>query len=103
MQKRRRAGLMPFPRRWLRLNGMKRHRSVKIRHRRTSVSVEDVFWNCLKEIAKSRKQHLHHLIEEIDRDRQNANLSSAVRLFIFQFYKDQFDHQISEESKIAAQ
>jgi predicted DNA-binding ribbon-helix-helix protein len=82
-----------------------RHRSVTIRHRRTSVCVEDVFWNCLKEIAKSRKkQHLRHLIEEIDReDRQFGNLSSAIRLFVLRFYKDQFDRQRSEESKVAAQ
>jgi predicted DNA-binding ribbon-helix-helix protein len=86
--------------------GMKsegKHRSVTIRHRRTSVCVEDVFWNCLKEIAKSRKQNLHHLIEEIERDREFANLSSAIRVFILQFYKDQFDRRRSEENKIAAQ
>jgi predicted DNA-binding ribbon-helix-helix protein len=82
---------------------MKRHRSIKIRHRRTSVSVEDVFWKCLKDIAESRKQSLQHLIEEIERNRQNANLSSAVRLFVLQFYKDQFDRRRTEESKIAAQ
>ena len=80
-----------------------RHRSVQICRRRTSVCVEDVFWKCLKEIAESRKQSLHHLIDEIDRDRQNANLSSAIRLFVLQFYKDQFDRRRSEESKIAAQ
>jgi predicted DNA-binding ribbon-helix-helix protein len=80
-----------------------RHRSIQLRRRRTSVSVEDVFWKCLKEIAESRKQSLQHLIEEIDRDRQNANLSSTIRLFVLQFYKDQFARQTSEESKIAAQ
>jgi predicted DNA-binding ribbon-helix-helix protein len=80
-----------------------KHRSATIRHRRTSVCVEDIFWNCLKEIAESRKQSLQHSIEEIDRDRQNANLSSAIRLFVLQFYKDQLDRRRSEESKIAAQ
>ena len=86
--------------------GMKskvRHRSITIRHRRTSVCVEDAFWNCLKEIAESRKQLVKDLIEEIDRDRQFANLSSAIRLFVLQVYKDEFDRRISEESKIAAQ
>jgi predicted DNA-binding ribbon-helix-helix protein len=57
----------------------------------------------LKEIAESRKQSLYHLIEEIDRDRENANLSSAVRLFVLQYFKDRFDSQTSEQSKIAAQ
>jgi predicted DNA-binding ribbon-helix-helix protein len=52
----------------------------------------------LREIAASRKQSLQHLIEEIDRDRQNANLSSAIRLFVLQFYKDEFD---AEELKKA--
>jgi predicted DNA-binding ribbon-helix-helix protein len=80
---------------------MKRHRSIKIRSRRTSVSVEDVFWACLKEIAESRKQSLQQLIEEIDQDRQHANLSSTIRVFVLQFYKDQFDRLVSEESKIA--
>ena len=78
---------------------MKRHRSIKIRSRRTSVSVEDVFWACLKEIAESRKQSLQQLIEEIDQDRQHANLSSTIRVFVLQFYKDQFDRLVSEESK----
>jgi len=43
------------------------------------------------------------LIEGIDRDRQFANLSSAIRLFVLQVYKDEFDRRKSEESKIAAQ
>jgi predicted DNA-binding ribbon-helix-helix protein len=80
-----------------------RHRSVTIRHRRTSVCVEDVFWNCFKEIAKSRKQHSYQLLEEINRDRQFGNLSSAIRVFVLQFYKDQFDSRRTEASKIAAQ
>jgi len=88
--------------------GMKskvKHRLVTIRRRRTSVCIEDIFWNCLKEIAKSRHQLVKDLIEEIDRDREfaNANLSSAIRLFVLQFYKDEFGRRISEESKIAAQ
>ena len=78
---------------------MKRHRSIKIRSRRTSVSVEDVFWACLKEIAESRKQTMYQLIEEIDRERKFANLSSTIRVFVLQFYKDQFDRLVSEESK----
>jgi predicted DNA-binding ribbon-helix-helix protein len=80
-----------------------KHRSVTIRRRRTSVSVEDVFWKCLKEIAGSRKQLMKELIEEIDQDRDYANLSSTIRVFVLQFYKDQFDRRRSKESKIAAQ
>jgi predicted DNA-binding ribbon-helix-helix protein len=57
----------------------------------------------LKEIAKSRKQPVKDLIEEIERHRQFANLSSAIRLFVLQVYKDEFDRRRSEENKIAAQ
>ena len=78
---------------------MIRHRSVKIRRRRTSVSVEDVFWACLKEIAESRQQTMYQLIEEIDQDRQHANLSSAIRVFVLQFYKDQFDRLVSKRAR----
>jgi predicted DNA-binding ribbon-helix-helix protein len=80
-------------------------RSIVIRKRKTSVSLEDFFWKSLKEIAESRNQNLYQLIGEIDGKRKFANLSSGIRLFVLQFYKDQFDRQsrISEESKIAAQ
>jgi predicted DNA-binding ribbon-helix-helix protein len=77
--------------------------SVALFGLRTSVNLEEPFWKALREISESRQQPLKNLIEEIDRDRQNANLSSAIRLFVLQFYKDQFDRQTSEESKIAAQ
>jgi predicted DNA-binding ribbon-helix-helix protein len=57
----------------------------------------------LREIAESRQQPVKKLIEEIERGREFANLSSAIRVFVLQFYKDQFDRRRSEESKIAAQ
>jgi predicted DNA-binding ribbon-helix-helix protein len=81
---------------------MKRH-TVFLDGRSTSVSVEDEFWKALAEIAESRQQPVKHLIEGIERERQIGNLSSAIRVFVLQFYKDQFDRRRSEESKIAAQ
>jgi predicted DNA-binding ribbon-helix-helix protein len=77
-------------------------RSIIVKNRKTSVSVEDDFWKSLKVIAKSHQQNLSHLIHEIDQNRQFANLSSAIRLFVLEFYKGQFDRQdrISEESAI---
>ena len=77
--------------------------SVDLLGRRTSVSVEDEFWKALAEIAESRQQPVKHLIEEIERERQIGNLSSAIRVFVLQIYKDQFDRRRAEESKIAAQ
>jgi predicted DNA-binding ribbon-helix-helix protein len=68
-------------------------RSVIIDSHKTSVSVEDAFWESLRKIAEGRNQTLSHLISSINKDRQFANLSSAIRLFVLQHYRDQF-HQL---------
>ena len=79
-------------------------RSIIVKNRKTSVSVEDEFWKGLKKIAKTHQQNLSHLIQEIDQNRQFANLSSAIRLFVLEFYKGQFDSEdrLSEQSAIRA-
>jgi predicted DNA-binding ribbon-helix-helix protein len=63
-------------------------RSIVIAGHKTSVSVEDEFWNSLKEIAGERGMTLGALVAAIDGDRQHANLSSAIRLFVLGFYRD---------------
>ena len=64
-------------------------RSVVIAGHKTSISVEDEFWNCLKEIAAERGMTLAAMIGAIDGDREHANLSSAIRLFVLGVYRDQ--------------
>jgi predicted DNA-binding ribbon-helix-helix protein len=64
-------------------------RSIVIAGHKTSVSLEDQFWNSLKEIARERGMTLTELILAIDADRQHANLSSAIRLFVLGVYRDQ--------------
>ena len=67
-------------------------RSIVIAGHKTSVSLEDAFWECLRRIAKVRGQTLSQLIGSIDSDRQyggNGNLSSAIRLFVLGFYLNQ--------------
>jgi predicted DNA-binding ribbon-helix-helix protein len=64
-------------------------RSVAFAGRKTSVSLENDFWNGLREIAVGRGETVSELIAAIDADRQHANLSSAIRLFVFGFYRDQ--------------
>jgi predicted DNA-binding ribbon-helix-helix protein len=64
-------------------------RSIVIAGRKTSVSLEDAFWSGLKEIAARRATTLSALIDEIDKKRQHANLSSALRLFVLDFYRSQ--------------
>ena len=64
-------------------------RSVVIAGHKTSLSLEDTFWNCLREIAKARGQAVSDLIASIDRGRQYGNLSSTIRLFVLGHYQDQ--------------
>jgi Ribbon-helix-helix domain len=60
------------------------------------VSLEDEFWNGLKKIATARKITLPELIASIDRTRCQGNLSSALRLFILEFYPHQAERCGSE-------
>jgi predicted DNA-binding ribbon-helix-helix protein len=59
-------------------------RSVLVGRHRTSISLEDVFWNELRAIAKKSNMHLSQLISQIDAEREHCNLSSAIRMFVFQ-------------------
>jgi predicted DNA-binding ribbon-helix-helix protein len=79
-------------------------RSVVIAGRRTSVSLEDEFWNCLREISNRRSETLTHLIASIDKDRRRhrGNLSSAIRLFVLSFYRNQPDPQGGTRVRLAA-
>ena len=55
-------------------------RSIVVEGHKTSVSLEDAFWNSLKEIGRERHMTLSDLVAGIDSQRQHGNLSSAIRL-----------------------
>jgi predicted DNA-binding ribbon-helix-helix protein len=60
-------------------------RSVALgRHKKTSVSLEDPFWDELKNIAHARRVTLSELVAKIDDTRKQSNLSSAIRLFVLE-------------------
>ena len=67
-------------------------RSVSIAGHRTSISLEEEFWDLLKRSAARQGRSLASLIAQIDRDRlgkaPTRNLSSALRLFILQELQD---------------
>ena len=63
-------------------------RSIVIAGHKTSVSLEDAFWNGLREIADGRQSTLSDLVAVIDANRQHSNLSSAIRVFVLGFYRD---------------
>jgi predicted DNA-binding ribbon-helix-helix protein len=60
-------------------------RSVLIKGRKTSVSLEDAFWNALRGIAAERQVSTPSLLADIEMNRGNANLSSAVRQFVINY------------------
>jgi predicted DNA-binding ribbon-helix-helix protein len=62
-------------------------RSIVIAGHKTSVSLENAFWQGLKDIANSRDVTLSDLVASIDSGRHQGNLSSAIRLFVLEFYQ----------------
>jgi predicted DNA-binding ribbon-helix-helix protein len=58
-----------------------RKRSVVIAGHRTSVSLEDAFWDSLKSIAGQRGETVNQIVTQIDSQR-SGNLSRAIRLFV---------------------
>ena len=63
-------------------------RSVSIRGHRTSLSLEDRFWEELARIAQLRGKSVAGLIAEIDNSR-SGGLSSAIRLFVLDTLKQE--------------
>ncbi|MXQ10128.1 ribbon-helix-helix domain-containing protein [Microvirga makkahensis] len=57
-------------------------RSVSIAGHRTSISLEEPFWQILREIAERENLSIQALIGRIDADRGEQNLSSAIRVFV---------------------
>jgi predicted DNA-binding ribbon-helix-helix protein len=72
-------------------------RSIVIAGHKTSVSLEDAFWTGLKEIAGKRDMTLSDMVATIDQDRRHGNLSSAIRLFVLDYYRAAPDSDRSEE------
>ncbi|WP_404403137.1 ribbon-helix-helix domain-containing protein [Pelagibacterium halotolerans] len=62
-------------------------RSLTIAGHRTSIALEPEFWDALDAIAAARGIPLTGLIEEIDESRKTANLSSAIRVTVLEWYR----------------
>jgi predicted DNA-binding ribbon-helix-helix protein len=59
-------------------------RSLVIAGHRTSISIEDAFWRRLRRIALEREVSLNRLAAMVDASRGDANLSSAIRVFVLE-------------------
>ena len=63
-------------------------RSVAVSGHKTSISLEDAFWRSFREIAQNRQATLSTLLASIDSERYHGNLSSAIRLFVLDYYRE---------------
>jgi predicted DNA-binding ribbon-helix-helix protein len=64
-------------------------RSIVIDGHKTSVSLEDAFWRDLKNIAHTQQATLSDLVARIDETREQGNLSSAIRLYVLEYFRNQ--------------
>lgn len=71
---------------------MIKKRSVRISGHQTSVTLEQEFWDALRDIAEERGQSLNALISEIDVD-HSGNLSSALRVFVLRNLQERLAQQ----------
>jgi predicted DNA-binding ribbon-helix-helix protein len=62
-------------------------RSVMLSGRRTSISLEEPFWQALREIAAEREMTMSALLNSIASKRVGSNLSSAVRVFVLEHFR----------------
>jgi predicted DNA-binding ribbon-helix-helix protein len=84
-------------------------RSIVVAGHKTSVSLEEAFWTGMKEISGLRNMTLSELVGEIDSNRQQGNLSSAIRLFVLDHFRTRtvqhaqpsMQHSISEADGVA--
>jgi predicted DNA-binding ribbon-helix-helix protein len=58
-------------------------RSVVLNGHKTSVSLENEFWQGLREIAERQGTSIAQLVAQIDGGRDTCNLSSAIRVFVY--------------------
>lgn len=69
-------------------------RSLTLAGHRTSVSLEDPFWEALKDIAQGRGLAVNALAAEIDAARApGLGLASAIRLFVLEHYRGKANDQ----------
>jgi len=70
------------------MNARPKKHSLTLKGHRTSVSLEDEFWDAFREIATVKGQPINVLAAEIDAARGfETGLASAIRLFILRYYR----------------
>ena len=71
------------------MSGRPVKRSLTLRGHRTSVSLEDAFWQAFRDIAAEQNKPINQLAAEIDAERgTEAGLASAIRVYVLQRFRD---------------
>jgi predicted DNA-binding ribbon-helix-helix protein len=70
------------------MNSTVKKRSIVIGTHKTSISLEDIFWTSLKEIALERAATVSAIIGVLDASHERGNLSSAIRVFVLEHYQN---------------
>lgn len=63
-------------------------RSLSLKGHKTSLSLEEEFWKALKEISITKGVSTSEIVANVDRTRGDNGLSSAVRIWILNYYKN---------------
>ena len=74
-------------RRQTQLSSQRLKRSIVIAGHKTSLSLEAAFWLLFKEIAAQGGVSVAARVNRIDTDRDHANLSSVIRLYVLDHYR----------------
>jgi predicted DNA-binding ribbon-helix-helix protein len=70
------------------MNSSVKKRSIVIGSHKTSISLEDTFWACVRQIARERATTLPKLIGMLNAARNGGNLSSTIRVFVLEHYRN---------------
>ena len=62
-------------------------RNIVVAGHRTSVRLEPVLWDALRDIALRQNRTVNEIVTEIDRDRVSSSLTAAIRVYIVRFYR----------------
>ena len=59
-------------------------RSLTLRGHRTSVSLENIFWDQFRQVAEKNDKTINGLAAEIDEARGDIGLASAIRIYVLE-------------------
>lgn len=71
-------------------------RSVVIHGHKTSVSLEQPFWDAFRDLAENEHISTSALLRKVDAERDHANLSSAIRVFVLRRVREMADARVPQ-------